>query len=84
MLNVAWACSIVDTAPVEMNPKTHAAAIKKAFPKTTNVTVKEISGAKLAGKAYGIHAVGRCATEAPRLLILDYNQRFQENRWYRW
>ena len=74
--NVAWACSIVDTAPAEMNPKTYAAAIKKAFPKTTNVMVKEISGAKLLQeKLGGIHAVGRCATEAPRLLILDYNPR---------
>lgn len=70
---VSWAAKMVDTPPEELNPKTFAAAIKK-WTKNEGVKFKEISGQKLLDESLGgIHAVGRCATESPRMVIADYN-----------
>ena len=70
---VAWACKIVDSAPSDMNPKTFSSEIKSLFKGNQSITAKEFSGSKLQQeKLNGVFAVGQAATEAPRMLILDY------------
>lgn len=71
--NTQLACTLVDTAPSDMNPKSFVQKVKGQLKGLTAVKVKEIQGAKLLEEGLGgIHAVGRAAVEAPRLLILDY------------
>jgi probable aminopeptidase NPEPL1 len=68
-----WACRMVDTPPTELDPHEFARAIKAAAKGLDHVTVKEIAGDQLlVEKLGGIHAVGRAASAAPRMLILDY------------
>ncbi len=72
--SVSWACKIVDTAPAEMDPKDFSVEIKNLFKDNQSVTIKEIQGQDLIQeKLGGIYAVGKCAPEDPRLLLLDYN-----------
>lgn len=66
------AAEFVDTPPTELDPATFAAAAKKLLRGlgAGKVKVTEIVGdALLQKKLGGIHAVGRCAKSAPRLLI---------------
>jgi probable aminopeptidase NPEPL1 len=67
------AAGLVDTPPTELDPATFAAAAKKRVLRPVRgVKVKELVGdALLRAKLGGIHAVGRCARSAPRLLIAD-------------
>ena len=64
------AAHLVDTPPTELDPQAFATAAKKALRSLRGVRTKEIVGdALLRAKLGGIHAVGRCARSAPRLLI---------------
>ncbi|MBL8730396.1 MAG: leucyl aminopeptidase family protein [Planctomycetes bacterium] len=64
------AAHLVDTPPTELDPAAFAAAAKRLLRPLRTVTVREITGdALLRAKLGGIHAVGRCARSAPRLLI---------------
>ena len=68
------AARLVDTPPTEMNPNSlakEARALLRGIPK---VKIREIKGdALLEAGLGGIHAVGRCALEAPRLLVASYD-----------
>ena len=64
------AAELVDTPPSELDPASFAAACKRLLRPLRRVAVREITGdALLRSKLGGIHAVGRCARSAPRLLI---------------
>ena len=68
------AADLVDTPPTELDPAAFAAAAKKLLrglgTAKAKVKITEIVGdALLAKKLGGIHAVGRCAKSAPRLLV---------------
>jgi probable aminopeptidase NPEPL1 len=61
---------LVDTPPSDLDPGAFAAAAKRHLRGVRGVKVKEIAGdALLRAKLGGIHAVGRCARSAPRLVI---------------
>jgi probable aminopeptidase NPEPL1 len=65
-----FAATLVDTPPTELDPAAFATIAKKALRGVRGVRVREIAGdALLRSKLGGIHAVGRCARSAPRLLI---------------
>lgn len=71
--SVRWCCDMVDRPPTDLNPKAYSKAIKKWFADDENVSFDEIVGKDLLDKNMGgIHAVGRTAIEAPRMVILDY------------
>ncbi len=64
------AAHLVDTPPTELDPAAFAAAANQLLRPLRGVTVREITGEMLLrAKLGGIHAVGRCARSAPRLLI---------------
>jgi probable aminopeptidase NPEPL1 len=64
------AAVFVDTPPTELDPAAFAAAAKKLLKGVRGVTVREIAGdALLRAGLGGIHAVGRTARSAPRLLV---------------
>ncbi|MDO8349288.1 MAG: leucyl aminopeptidase family protein [Planctomycetota bacterium] len=64
------AACLVDTPPTELDPAAFAAAAKKMLRPLPAVQVREIVGdALLRARLGGIHAVGRCARAAPRLLL---------------
>ena len=64
------AAQLVDTPPTELDPANFAAAARKMLRPLRGVQVREIVGdALLRARLGGIHAVGRCARSAPRLLI---------------
>jgi probable aminopeptidase NPEPL1 len=64
------AAHLVDTPPTELDPAALAAAARRLLRPLRGVAVKEIAGpALLRAGLGGIHAVGRCARSAPRLLI---------------
>jgi probable aminopeptidase NPEPL1 len=64
------AAHLVDTPPTELDPAALATAAKKLLRSCAGVRVREIVGdALLKAKLGGIHAVGRCARSAPRLLL---------------
>lgn len=72
METVQWCCEMVDRPPTDLNPKAYAKKIKK-WVENDNVTYSEIVGKDLLDQNMnGIHAVGRTAIEAPRMVILDY------------
>lgn len=64
------AAHLVDTPPTELDPAALASRAKALLRPLRGVTVREIAGdALLRAKLGGIHAVGRCARSAPRLVI---------------
>lgn len=66
------AARLVDSPPSEMNPKGFQSAAWKLVSGLDGVTKKSIAGDALARAGLGgLHAVGRCATESPRLLVLS-------------
>jgi len=66
------AAHLVDTPPTELDPAALAAAAKRVLRPLRGVRVKELVGdALLRAKLGGIHAVGRCARSAPRLLLAE-------------
>jgi probable aminopeptidase NPEPL1 len=67
------AAFLVDSPPTEMNPATLARAAQARLAEITGVKVTQIVGKELvAKKLLGIHSVGRCAVEPPRLLTAHY------------
>lgn len=70
------AALLVDTPPTELHPGALAAAAKQLLRDLDHVRIKEVVGDELLdGKLGGIHAVGRCAVEPPRMLIASYAPR---------
>ncbi|MBL8733951.1 MAG: leucyl aminopeptidase family protein [Planctomycetes bacterium] len=64
------AAAFVDTPPTELDPATFAAAAKRLLRGQRAVKVTELVGDTLRQKGLGgLHAVGRCARSAPRLVI---------------
>ncbi len=67
-----FAAALVDTPPTDLDPAAFAAQAKRALRSVRGVRVREIAGdALLRAKLGGIHAVGRCARSAPRLLLAE-------------
>jgi probable aminopeptidase NPEPL1 len=68
-----WTAWMVDTHPAELTTAEFAARARRHVRGLEHVTVREIVGPKLLDAGLrGIHAVGRAAMVAPRLLLLDY------------
>jgi probable aminopeptidase NPEPL1 len=68
-----WAAELVDTPTAEMTTADFEKAVRKAARGLEHVRVKAIVGpALLEKKLGGIHAVGRTATVAPRLVLIEY------------
>ncbi|MCA8943019.1 MAG: leucyl aminopeptidase family protein [Planctomycetes bacterium] len=68
--------AMVDTPPTDLNPEEYAKQAKALLRGIPNVTVREIRGdALLTEKLAGVHAVGRTAVKAPRVLIAKYTPR---------
>ena len=73
-LAARMAAQWVDTPPTELHPGAVVAEARKALRGVPHVKIKEIAGPKLlTAKLGAIHAVGRCAVEAPRLLVVTYD-----------
>ncbi len=67
------AAELVDHPPTDMNPAALAKRARQALQGLAGVTIREIRGDKLLAEGLGgIHAVGRTAVEAPRMLIARY------------
>ena len=65
--------ALVDTPPTDMGPDNYAKAARELLKGLAGVKIREIAGeALLKHKLAGIHTVGRCALEAPRMLIAEY------------
>jgi probable aminopeptidase NPEPL1 len=70
------AARLVDSPPTDMNPEALAQEARKLLRGVANVSFSEIRGdALLKAKLGAIHAVGRSAKKAPRLLIAKYRPR---------
>lgn len=70
---VAWAASLVDRAPTELNPEAFAGEIKSHFRGVAHVKVTEYVGSELVKMGLrGMHAVGQAASKAPRMIVLHY------------
>ena len=68
------AARFVDSPPTDLNPGAYAAAAKKLLRAVPGVKITEFVGdALLKKKLGGIHAVGRTALSAPRMLIATVN-----------
>ncbi|HEB51875.1 MAG TPA: hypothetical protein ENI87_01335 [bacterium] len=68
------AMRFVDMPPTDLDPAVFAREAKKLLRKLPGVKVSEIVGpALLQKKLGGVHAVGRCAKSAPRVLIATAN-----------
>jgi probable aminopeptidase NPEPL1 len=64
---------LVDTPPTEMNPERMVKESRKLLDGVSNLTTKVIVGEDLLkAKLSGIHAVGRCALVAPRMLVATH------------
>jgi probable aminopeptidase NPEPL1 len=75
------AAELVDTPPAELDPETFAAKAHEQLADNPKVKVREIVGdALLKQRLRGIHAVGRCATKAPRMLVASYDPRIPKAR----
>lgn len=67
------AAGLVDTPPSELNPEVFADRARAELAGLANVQLREIIGDELlAERLHGIHAVGRCATSPPRMLVATY------------
>jgi probable aminopeptidase NPEPL1 len=67
------AAFLVDTPPTDLNPAALARAAQTRLSRIAGVKVNQIVGKELVAKGLlGIHSVGRCAVEAPRMLIAHY------------
>jgi probable aminopeptidase NPEPL1 len=70
------AATLVDTPPSELYPEVLAARAREELAGIPGVEVREIVGDDLLRERLGgIHAVGRCAQSAPRLLLATYTPR---------
>ncbi len=67
------AARLVDIPPSELTPSAFVREAKAILKGLAQVTTSEIVGPKLLDKGLGgIHGVGRCALDAPRLFIAEY------------
>jgi probable aminopeptidase NPEPL1 len=67
------AARLVDMPPTELDPRALAQQARAMLRGVPNVRIKQIVGQKLlTAKLCGVHAVGRCATTAPRVLLATY------------
>ncbi|MHC5064820.1 MAG: M17 family metallopeptidase [Planctomycetota bacterium] len=67
------AARLVDSPPTDMNPEAMVRESRKLLRGVANVSITEIRGdALLKAKLGSIHAVGRSAKKAPRLMIAKY------------
>ncbi len=67
------AAVLVDTPPTDLNPAALAKEAHKRLSKIEAVKVTQLVGKELLAKRLiGIHSVGRCAEEAPRMLVAHY------------
>ncbi|MEZ4453474.1 MAG: hypothetical protein R3B09_28700 [Nannocystaceae bacterium] len=65
--------ALVDTPPTDLNPEAYAREARRILGGLKGVKIKEIVGdALLKNKLGGIHAVGRTALSAPRMLVATY------------
>jgi probable aminopeptidase NPEPL1 len=70
------AAHFVDTPPTELDPASFGAAAKKLLRAVPGIRVQEIVGEALLRRGLGgIHAVGRAAKSAPRLLVAQTGPR---------
>ena len=64
---------LVDTPPSELHPGAFAARAREELAGLAHVELREIVGDELvSARLGGIHAVGRCAVNPPRLLVATY------------
>ncbi|MCB9880001.1 MAG: leucyl aminopeptidase family protein [Planctomycetes bacterium] len=69
------AMRFVDTPPTELDPAAFSTAARKLLRAVPGVKVQEIVGpGLLAKKLGGVHAVGRCALSAPRVVVATAHQ----------
>ncbi|MBK8978973.1 MAG: leucyl aminopeptidase family protein [Planctomycetes bacterium] len=67
------AARLVDLPPSELTPGVLAREARALLRGLEHVSIREVRGDKLLDEGLGgIHAVGRCATDAPRMLIASY------------
>lgn len=65
--------ALVDTPPSELNPEAYSQIAREMLAELEGVKVTEIVGKALLKAGLGaIHAVGRTATKAPRMLVATY------------
>lgn len=63
---------LVDTPPTDLNPAAFAERAKELL-EGTGVTITEFVGDQLLEQGFvGIHSVGRCAMDAPRMVVASY------------
>ncbi|MFT5051712.1 MAG: putative aminopeptidase NPEPL1 [Chlamydiales bacterium] len=75
------AARLVDTAPSDLNPAAFQREAWKLLRGATGVTKRAIAGKQLeTGGFGGILGVGKCATEGPRVLVLDYKPKRKSKR----
>ncbi len=76
MLAAREAARLVDTPPSVLNPAGLAKEVRALLRGIKNVTIEVITGDALLAKGLGgIHAVGRAANSAPRMLVAKYAPR---------
>jgi probable aminopeptidase NPEPL1 len=76
-----WAQRAVDLPPADMDTAIFVREARKLVKGLTGVTSSEIKGQKLLeAKLGGLHAVGRAAETAPRLLVLEYKPKKKARR----
>ncbi|MCK6551157.1 leucyl aminopeptidase family protein [Myxococcota bacterium] len=79
MIAAREVAALVDTPPTDMNPEALAAAAKRLVGEHPSVTFEEIVGDDLVANGLGgIHAVGRTAKKAPRMLVARYRPKKAE------
>jgi probable aminopeptidase NPEPL1 len=67
------AARLVDTPPTEMNPAAMANEVQELLADIPNVEINVLTGQELVDEGLmGIHSVGRCALEEPRMLVASY------------
>lgn len=67
------AARLVDTPPTEMNPEAMAAEVEALLADIPGVKTEVLVGDELVEAGLmGIHSVGRCALNAPRMLVATY------------
>ncbi len=67
------AAGLVDTPPTDLDPEAFAARAREELTGLARVELREIVGDDLlTERLHGIHAVGRCATSPPRMLVASY------------
>ena len=67
------AARLVDTPPTEMNPEAMAEDLQAWYADMPNVEIEVFTGQQLIDEGLmGIHSVGRCAINEPRMFVAKY------------